>query len=133
MKQSEVMHLRGVIEAAMDGTVDDETALGAVTLFPAWDSTAIYREGKRVRYGGVLYKCLQAHTAQESWDPVSAPSLWAKVLIPGENTIPAWERPDSTNPYSKGDKVTHNGKTWVSTVDENIWEPGVYGWEETEA
>lgn len=31
---------------------------------------------------------------------------------------------------SKGDKVTHNGKTWQSTTDNNVWEPGVYGWEE---
>lgn len=27
-----------------------------------------------------------------------------------------------------GDKVAHNGKTWVSDVDNNVWEPGVYGW-----
>jgi hypothetical protein len=25
--------------------------------------------------------------------------------------------------------VTHNGSTWVSIVDNNVWEPGVYGWE----
>ena len=30
----------------------------------------------------------------------------------------------------KGDKVTNNGKTWQSTTDNNVWEPGVYGWEE---
>ena len=29
-----------------------------------------------------------------------------------------------------GDKVTHNGKTWVSNIDGNVWEPGVYGWNE---
>ena len=30
--------------------------------------------------------------------------------------------------YNIGDKVTHNGKTWVSDVDNNVWEQGVYGW-----
>lgn len=59
-----------------------------------------------------------------------APSLFAKVLIPDSSTVPEWEQPDSTNPYAKGDKVTHNGKTWISTADGNVWEPGVYGWEE---
>ena len=44
--------------------------------------------------------------------------------------IPEWEQPDSTNPYMKGDKVTHGGKTWVSDIDNNVWEPGVYGWSE---
>ena len=58
------------------------------------------------------------------------PALWAKVLIPDETVVPEWEQPDNTNPYSTGDKVTHNGKTWVSDVDNNVWEPGVYGWTE---
>ena len=48
-----------------------------------------------------------------------------------ENGEDQREQPDSTNPYSKGDKVTHNGKMWVSTIDNNVWEPGVYGWEIT--
>lgn len=62
--------------------------------------------------------------------PTDAPSLFAKVLIPDENVVPAWEQPDSTNPYMVGDKVTHNGGTWVSVVDNNVWEPGTYGWNE---
>ena len=41
--------------------------------------------------------------------------------------IPEWEQPESTNPYMKGDKVKHNDKTWVSDIDNNVWEPGVYG------
>jgi hypothetical protein len=52
-----------------------------------------------------------------------------QVLIPDPETIPEWVQPGSTNPYMKGDKVTHNGSTWVSLVDNNVWEPGVYGWE----
>ena len=81
-------------------------------------------------YDGTIYKVLQAHTSQDTWIPPDAPSLFAKVLIPNENVIPEWEQPDSTNPYATGDKVTHNGKTWISTADGNVWEPGVYGWEE---
>ena len=108
----------------------DEQALSAVAVFQAWKDGAEYLVADRVQYGGVLYKCLQAHTAQADWVPDAAPSLWAKVLIPDPETIPEWEQPDSTNPYSKGDKVTHNGKTWVSAIDSNVWEPGVYGWEE---
>ena len=86
--------------------------------------------GERLRYHGELYRVLQDHTAQADWTPEAAPSLWAKVLIPDPTQIPEWEQPDSTNPYAKGDKVTHNGKTWISTIDGNVWEPGVYGWEE---
>lgn len=89
-----------------------------------------YVVGKRLEYNGTIYKVLQAHTSQETWTPPDAPSLFAKVLIPDSSTVPEWEQPDSTNPYAKGDKVTHNGKTWISTADGNVWEPGVYGWEE---
>lgn len=37
-----------------------------------------------------------------------------------------------TDAYAKNAKVTYNGKTWVSTIDNNVWAPGVYGWTETE-
>ena len=110
-------------------TVDDNTALRMVEFYPEWTTDTDYAAGFKVQYGGKLYKCLQAHTSQPDWTPDAAPSLWAKVLIPDPDVIPAWEQPDSTNPYSKGDKVMHNGKTWVSDVDNNVWEPGVVGTE----
>lgn len=119
--------LRPLIEKAAAGLTDAD-ALEAVQLFPLWDTTATYAVNDRVRYDGTLYRCLQAHTAQDTWTPTAAPSLWAKVLIPDPDTVPEWEQPDSANPYAKGDKVTYNGKTWVSTIDGNVWEPGVYGW-----
>lgn len=108
----------------------DEQALSVPVLYPAWRSGVDYVTGQRVLHGGVLYKVLQDHTSQDDWTPDAAPSLFAKVLIPDAATIPEWEQPDSTNPYSKGDKVTHNGKTWTSDLDNNVWEPGVYGWTE---
>ena len=111
-------------------SVDDNTALRMMEFYPEWASDTDYTAGYKVQRGGRLWRCLQAHTSQAGWEPESAPSLWAKVLIPDENVVPEWEQPDSTNPYSAGDKVTHNGKTWVSDVDNNVWEPGVYGWSE---
>ena len=110
--------------------VDDNTALRMREFYPDWAAGQGYPVGFKVQRGGALYKVLQAHTSQDGWEPENAPSLFAKVLIPDETVIPEWEQPDSTNAYSKGDKVTHNGKTWVSDVDNNVWEPGVYGWME---
>ena len=110
----------------------DEQALAVPALYPAWRSGVTYTAGQRLLYNSVLYKVLQDHTSQETWTPEAAPSLFAKVLIPDETVIPEWEQPDSTNPYRKGDKVKHNGKTWVSDVDNNVWEPGVSGWTEVQ-
>lgn len=118
---------------ALRESATDEQALKVPSLYPAWRSGASYTAGQRVLYNAVLYKVLQSHTSQETWAPDAAPSLFAKVLIPDETVIPAWEQPDSTNAYAKGDKVTHKGKTWVSDIDNNVWEPGVYGWTEASA
>lgn len=107
---------------------DDAQALEVQFLYPEWKSGKDYAAGYRVNYNDILYKCLQEHTSQDNWTPDTAPSLWTKVLIPDPNVIPEWEQPDSTNPYMAGDKVTHNGKTWESGIDNNVWEPGVYGW-----
>lgn len=124
-------HLRAIIED--NATVmTDEAAADAAELFPRWSGGGVsYVVGDRRRYGETLYKCLQDHTSQEGWDPESAPSLWAEIL-PGQDgtDIGEWIQPDSTNPYMKGDRVMHNGKTWESTIDNNVWEPGVYGWTE---
>ena len=111
-------------------TVDDNTALRMREFYPEWASGVAYTTGYKVQRSGKLRRCLQDHTSQDGWEPESAPSLWAKVLIPDETVVPEWEQPDSTNPYSAGDKVTHNGKTWVSDINNNVWEPGVYGWSE---
>lgn len=78
---------------------------------------------------GVGIASIQQTTKSTEDDGVAA-SLFAKVLIPDVNVIPEWEQPNSTNPHMIGDKVTYKDKTWISNVDNNVWEPGVYGWSE---
>lgn len=123
---------KALIEAlvTLRESATDEQAAAVPSLYPAWKTGVAYSVGERILYDDILYKVLQAHTSQSDWTPDAAPSLFAKVLIPDANVVPAWEQPDSTNPYMTGDKVTHNGKTWESTCDNNVWEPGVYGWTE---
>ena len=120
--------IRAVMDAAA-GMLTDEQAAQVTALFPSWDLAATYAVGDRVRYNGLLYKCLTAHTAQATWTPADAPSLWARVLTDPSGGILPWQQPDSTNGYAKGDRVTHKGKTWESLVDNNVWEPGVTGTE----
>ena len=119
--------LRALIEKAVQ-SLEDKDALECVCLYEKWSGDSVqYTAGQRLQDDGILYTVLQAHTSQPDWKPTDAPSLFAKVLIPDPTVIPEWEQPESTNPYAKGDKVTHNGKTWVSDIDGNVWEPGVYG------
>lgn len=110
--------------------ITDEQAIEVSAIYPTWKEGVSYKVGERVLYNETLYKVLTAHTSQADWMPNVAPSLFAKVLIEDSNIIPEWEQPDSTNPYMQGDKVTHNGKIWVSDIDNNVWEPSIYGWSE---
>lgn len=106
----------------------DEEILNVPCFVEKWKAGISYVTGKRLKYNDVIYRVLQDHTSQDDWTPDVAPSLFSKILIPDETVVPEWEQPDSTNPYMTGDKVTHNGSTWASTCDNNVWEPGVYGW-----
>lgn len=119
-----------LIEAKQDELlplIPDDVVKRMESWFPEWDGEShAYEVGNIVSYGYVLYRCVQAHTSQQTWNPIDAVSLWAKV-IRGDEPQP-WEQPGSTNPYMKGDRVTHVGHTWVSDIDNNVWEPGVYGW-----
>ncbi|MBR2329363.1 MAG: alpha-amylase [Clostridia bacterium] len=119
------------IRAAMDtasATLSDEQAAECAAMFPWWEATAHYKAGDRVRYGELLYKCLTEHDAQESWTPDAAPSLWVRIDDPAEEW-PEWVQPTgATDAYAAGAKVSHNGSHWISDVDANTWEPGVYGW-----
>lgn len=128
MKLARAIELRAIIEEAMSKE-DDSVVLETPQLLPEWKAGIAYKTGKKIQYGGVVWKVLQDHTSQEGWEPGVAPSLFAEVLIPDPDVIPEWKQPDSTNPYMSGDKVTHNGSTWICTIDNNVWEPGVYGWE----
>ena len=119
--------VRNIMDTA-GAMLNDEQALKIPDLYRKWDETSSYVVNERRLYEGILYRCLTAHEGQADWTPTNAPSLWAKVLVPEENVIPAWEQPDSTNTYKTGDKVTHNNKIWVSSIDNNSWEPGVFGW-----
>lgn len=109
----------------------DPQAIDAPAVYPTWKENVEYTVDERILYNDILYKVITAHTSQADWTPDAAASLFAKVLIPDENVIPEWEQPDSTNAYMTGDKVIYNGKTYVSTVDNNVWAPDVDSvWEE---
>lgn len=110
--------------------LSDEDALTVAAIYPTWASMIgkQVNVGERYWFNGKLYKVVQPHTVQEDWTPDTTQALFAEVSIA---EIPAWRQPTgSTDSYQTGDKVKHNGKTWESTVDSNVWEPGVYGWNE---
>jgi hypothetical protein len=113
-------------------TLTDEQALEVPLMFDEWKVCKGYTVGDRLLYNGELYKVITSHTSIETWTPNVAPSLFAKVLNETlDGSIPEWEQPNSTNGYTKGDKVMFEGKTYESLIDNNVWSPSTYptGWQ----
>ncbi len=128
MKLSEALNIRKIIEKAAESLADTE-ALGAPVLFPSWKSGTEYTAGNRVCFNGTLYKCITSHTAQSDWTPDVSVSLFVKITDPSVE-YPEWVQPSGAHDaYGLGAKVSHNGKRWTSELDNNVHEPGVYGWE----
>lgn len=119
--REKALALRKLIEK-LSAELSDEEAYDAPELFPMW-TIKDYAQGDRVQYQGLLYKCQQSHTAQSDWTPDTAVSLWVRVDDPSIEW-PEWHQPAGAHDaYAKGDKVSHNGKHWISDVDGNVWEP----------
>lgn len=130
MKRSHAIKLRDMMHKAAI-SLPDEDALAAVELFPAWAADTEFAKDIRVRYNGKLYRCEQSHTSQADWTPPATPALWTEVAEPGE--IPVWRQPTGAqDAYMTGDKVhypTKDDAIYISTVDNNVWAPDVFGWE----
>ena len=120
-------------------TLPEEKALVVSSIFDEWAVNVKYVTGEWVAYGvnavgdPQLYQVLQDHTSAAQWTPDTATSLYKAVGI-DPSGIPLWVQPlGATDAYKLGDIVMHNGKKWKSSIDNNVWEPGVYGWEEVAA
>lgn len=118
------------VKLAETEQLDNNTIAEHSEQFSAWGVPISYSEKNICRYQDKLYRCLQGHTSQEDWAPDQATSLWKEI---GDPTVewPEWSQPiGAVDAYALGDKVSHNGKHWISSAANNVWEPGVYGWDE---
>ena len=126
MTRAKAKQLRQLIEQ-LAVTLDDETALTGVELFPMWAIGRAYAAGDRVQHGGILYKCVQAHTSQADWTPDATQALWVVVSI---EEFPEWVQPTGAHDaYNIGDKCSYNGKHYICTSNANVYAPDVYGWQ----
>lgn len=119
--------------------------------YPIWSQPSgahdAYNTGDIVNYNGTLYQSLIDGNV---WSPDVYPDGWQMVESGTEEepTTPAEPEPEPTptpeysewvqptgahDAYNTGDIVSHNGKIWKSNTAGNVWEPGVYGWDEVTA
>ena len=119
------------VKMAQDGELDEVTISEHPSLFPSWSENWTGSKGTILMDEGKLYRSIHdiSNVAQNT-KPSETPSMWTAISDPTEE-YPEWVQPiGAHDAYTIGAKCSHNGKNWVSTVDGNVWEPGVYGWNE---
>ena len=86
MTQEEVSRLL-IAQQINTLTVDDNTALRMKDFYPEWTAGVSYEPGFKVQYKGKLWRVVQAHTSQATWEPESAASLWETINETHEGTV----------------------------------------------
>jgi hypothetical protein len=112
----------------------DAEALDKQDIFPIWEKledgfnlVRLYKYQALLDGILVLYRCEQPHAKQLDWHPSKNPALFTQIAREGE--ILPWKQPTGAqDAYQIGDNSSHNGFNWESTVKDNVWEPGVFGW-----
>ena len=102
MTRAKAKQLRQLIEQ-LAVTLDDETALTGVELFPIWTIDRVYAVGDKVQRNSKLWRCLQAHTSQAGWEPENAASLWTEICESHAGTL------EDPIPYN-GNMALESGK-----------------------
>lgn len=126
-KQTAIKYRKYIEQAA--SSLSDELALNVPELYPHWQIDITLEANERIYYNNKLYRVVQTHTTQEDWKPDQTPALFTEIAKPGE--IPEWKQPTGAqDSYNQGDKVRYNNIIWESEVNNNVWEPGIYGWKQ---
>jgi hypothetical protein len=119
-------------EAAIQSHYADHYAVLESLAVP-WEVGLACKRGQAepVRYDGVLYNVIQGRTTQRDWTPDVTPALFAEIPAPAASGYPVWYQPAGAHDaWALGAKCEwpEGGQVWESTVPDNVWEPGVYGW-----
>lgn len=89
-----------------------------------------YKIGDKVVHNDQTWVCVKGDA---NGNNVWQPGVYGWVVeSPEEPTeYKEWTQPTGGHDaYAKKEIVTHNGKLWISTINANVWEPGVHGWNE---
>lgn len=119
--------------AEVEFTPEETSVLSEIAELPPivdgeeWRTGLNLVDGTIVSYDDVNYLVIQSHISQNGWSPNITPSLFTAI----KEDYAEWIQPQGAHDsYMKGDKVSYNEKVWQSNVDNNVWAPGIYGWEE---
>ena len=107
----------GNLRNSITHTVDGQTALRMAAFYPEWAEGQACAAGYKAQRGGKLWRCLQAHTAQNGWEPENAASLWEQICETHDGTkydpIPY----EGNMALESGKHYTQSGMTYLCSRD----------------
>ena len=116
MTRAKAKQLRQLIEQ-LAVTLDDETALTGVELFPRWTIDRAYVVGDKVQRNGKLWRCIQAHTSQTGWEPENVASLWTEICESHAGTLEDPIPYNGNMALESGKYYSQDGKVYRCTRD----------------
>ena len=116
MTRAKAKQLRQLIEQ-LAVTLDDETALTGIELFPIWTIDRAYVVGDKVQRNGKLWRCIQAHTSQAGWEPENVASLWTEICESHAGTLEDPIPYNGNMALESGKYYSQDGKIYRCTRD----------------
>lgn len=116
MKRSEALNLRKHIENAVQ-SLPDAAALEAVVLHPVWKAGIAYSAGYKAQHNGRLWRCRQAHTSQEEWEPENVPALWEEICETHDGSLYDPIPYDGNMALENGKYYSQDGVTYLCNRD----------------
>lgn len=110
---------RMIITKQINGlTVDDNTALRMREFYPDWVAGVDYSMGYKVQHGSKLWRCVQAHTSQDSWAPsIDTASLWTEICETHAGTMADPIPYNGNMALEEGKYYSQSGAVYLCTRD----------------
>ena len=96
--------------------LDDDTAARHAEVFPMWTVGVDYKVGQMRLdpLNGMLYRCGQAHTSVEGWNPSLTPAMWTVVDVTHAGTV------EDPIPAARSMEYTY-GLYYFDSEDDNLY------------
>lgn len=129
---------RRIFELFAAQITDESVMMEVADMYPTWEQLvekkASCNAGTVFRWGfddegeTQLWQFISDYTPNAIYPPDKDISHYKKIGITDDG-VKIWTQPlGREDSYMMGDLVSHHSEAWVSDVDYNTWEPGVYGW-----
>ncbi|RHN01459.1 carbohydrate-binding protein [Dielma fastidiosa] len=106
---------------------DDTKIIDCEDLVDNWDIGIDYAVNDIRKFDGQVYRCVQAHTSQDGWEPSQTPALWAiKHTKNKDNPKPYVQPTGAHDAYMMDEVVLFDDAVYISKVNNNAYSPVDY-------